>query len=159
MPPMKGSRNSCRMMTATVPMAPPSASEPTSPMKTSAGWALYQRKPIEAPTIEPQKTVSSRDQGHALQFEVVGEDDVAADIGEHGERAGGDDGAADGESVEAVGEVDGVRGAHQNEDDERDEGHKGQQAEMRQGAGPEVPLQVGMTGFDERNAELRGRTA
>ena len=48
------------------------------------------------------------DEGHALQFEVVGKDDVAADVGEHGERAGGDDGAADGESVEAVGEVDGV---------------------------------------------------
>ena len=53
--------------------------------------------------------MSSRDQWHALQFEVVGEDDVAADISEHGERAGGDDGAADGESVESVGEVDGVR--------------------------------------------------
>ena len=58
------------------------------------------------------------DDGHALQFEVVGEDDVAADVGEHGERAGRDDGAADGEAVEAVGEVDGVGGAHQNEDDE-----------------------------------------
>jgi len=47
------------MMTATVPMAPPSASEPTSPMKTSAGWALYQRKPMLAPTMAPQKMVSS----------------------------------------------------------------------------------------------------
>ena len=108
MPPIKGSRNSWLMMMATVPMAPPSASEPTSPMKTSAGWALYQRKPMEAPTIDPQKTVSSPTMRHALQFQIVGKDHVAADVGEHGERAGGDDGAADGEAVEAVGEVDGV---------------------------------------------------
>ncbi len=59
MPPMKNSRISCLMITATVPMAPPKASEPTSPMKTSAGWALYQRKPRLAPVIAPQKTVSS----------------------------------------------------------------------------------------------------
>src|ERR1700678_1124902 len=57
------------------------------------------------------------DQGHALEFEVVGKDDVAADVGEHGERAGGDDGAADSQAVEAVGEVDGIRGAHEDEDD------------------------------------------
>ena len=69
------------------------------------------------------------DQGHALQFEIVGEDDVAADVGEHGQRAGGDDGAADGEAVEAVGEVDGVGRAHQHEDDEDDEGHKGEQSQ------------------------------
>ena len=58
-PPINGSRSSCRITTATVPIAPPSASDPTSPMKTSAGWALYQRNPIEAPTIDPQNTVSS----------------------------------------------------------------------------------------------------
>ena len=61
---------------------------------------------------------------HALQFEIVGKDDVAADVGEHGERAGGDDGAADGEAVEAVGEVDGVGGAHQHKDDEATKGTK-----------------------------------
>ena len=32
---------------------------PVSPMKTCAGWALNQRKPIEAPTSAPQKTVTS----------------------------------------------------------------------------------------------------
>ena len=42
-----------------VPMAPPRASEPTSPMKIFAGWALYHRNPMEAPTIVPQKTVNS----------------------------------------------------------------------------------------------------
>ncbi len=83
------------------------------------------------------------DQRHALQLEVVGEDDVAADVGEHGERAGGDDGAADGEAVEAVGEVDGVGGAHEHEDDEGDEGQKGEQAEMRDGAEPGATARSG----------------
>ena len=47
---------SCLIITATAPSAPPSGSDPTSPMKTSAGWELNQRKPSEAPTIAPQKT-------------------------------------------------------------------------------------------------------
>ena len=47
------------MTTATVAIAPPSASDPTSPMKISAGCALYQRKPMLAPTIAPQKIVTS----------------------------------------------------------------------------------------------------
>ena len=36
---------------ATAPSAPPSASEPVSPMNTCAGFALNQRKPRQAPTI------------------------------------------------------------------------------------------------------------
>src|SRR6202049_3948525 len=56
---MNGSSNSCLMMTATVPIAPPRASDPTSPMKTSAGCALYQRNPMDDPTIAPQKMVNS----------------------------------------------------------------------------------------------------
>ena len=51
------------MITATVPIAPPSASDPTSPMNTSAGCALYQRKPMLAPTIDPQKMVTSLTSG------------------------------------------------------------------------------------------------
>ena len=44
---------------ATAPRPPPSASEPVSPMKTFAGYVLYQRNPMSAPTIEIQNTVSS----------------------------------------------------------------------------------------------------
>src|SRR5207244_3419012 len=47
------------MRMATAPSAAPSASEPTSPMKMSAGYELYQRNPSDAPTSEPQNTVSS----------------------------------------------------------------------------------------------------
>ena len=35
--------------------APPMAIEPVSPMKTSAGKALYQRNPIAAPTRAPPR--------------------------------------------------------------------------------------------------------
>src|SRR5580692_8678379 len=58
-PPTKNSKISCLMITAIVPSAPPSPSDPTSPMKISAGCALYQRNPNEAPTSAPQNTVSS----------------------------------------------------------------------------------------------------
>ena len=42
-----------------MPRAPPRAKDPTSPMKSSAGYELYQRKPRPAPTNAPQNTVSS----------------------------------------------------------------------------------------------------
>ena len=47
------------MRMATVPRAPPRPSDPTSPMKISAGYELYQRNPRLAPTSAPQKIVSS----------------------------------------------------------------------------------------------------
>src|SRR5271157_3253671 len=58
-PPMNSSRISCLINTATTAIAPPSPSAPTSPMKISAGCALYQRNPKLAPVIDPQKMVSS----------------------------------------------------------------------------------------------------
>ena len=58
-PPTMTSSSSCLIRMATVPSAAPSASDPTSPMKISAGYELYQRKPSDAPTSEPQNTVSS----------------------------------------------------------------------------------------------------
>ena len=76
------------------------------------------------------------DHGHALQFKVVGKDHVAADIGEHGQRAGGDDGAADGQTVEAVGQVHRVRRADQHKDDPNDKGQKRQEAQVRNRSGP-----------------------
>src|SRR5258708_7426566 len=62
-PPTKNSRISCLMATAAIPIEPPSAREPTSPMNTSAGCALYQRNPSDDPTSAPQKTVSSPTSG------------------------------------------------------------------------------------------------
>ena len=137
MPPMKSSSSSCLISTATVPMAPPSASEPTSPMKISAGWALYQRKPRLAPVMDAAEDGQLADLRHAREFQIVGEDDVAAGVGEHGERAGGDDHAADGEPVQPVGEVDGVRWSHhhqRHEDAERQERQRRRSRDVQQSA-------------------------
>jgi hypothetical protein len=54
---------SWRTMIAMVPSAPPSASAPTSPMKTCAGWVLNQRKARPAPAIAEQNTSSSPEPG------------------------------------------------------------------------------------------------
>ena len=58
-PPTSTSQNSRLMSTATMPSAPPSISEPVSPMNTSAGWQFHHRKPSAAPKTAAQNTVSS----------------------------------------------------------------------------------------------------
>ena len=58
-PPMMNSTISWRTITAMVPSAAPNASAPTSPMNTSAGYALNHRKPSPAPASAPQITASS----------------------------------------------------------------------------------------------------
>ncbi len=58
-PPMMARTISCLVITLMAPSAPPIDKEPVSPMKTIAGGALNHRKPRPAPTMAPQKTVSS----------------------------------------------------------------------------------------------------
>src|SRR3569832_27485 len=58
-PPMMGSDSSVLVDSATKPSAPPSASAPTSPMNTWAGWVLNHRNPMPAPPLAPQNTASS----------------------------------------------------------------------------------------------------
>ena len=62
MPPIRSSSNSVcrRVMIAMLASAPPNAIEPVSPMNTSAGNALYQRKPIAAPTSAAPMIARSR---------------------------------------------------------------------------------------------------
>src|SRR5919108_591960 len=60
MPPMSRRSSSLRLMTANAPSAPPIAIEPVSPIITSAGKALYQRKPIVPPiSAAPMIAMSS----------------------------------------------------------------------------------------------------
>ena len=106
---------SCLVATATAPSAPPSASEPVSPMKILAGGALYQRKPRPAPIMAPQKTASSPTPGHEVELQVVGEDEVADQVGDQAEGGGGDHHRHRGQAVEAVGEVHRVGGADDHE--------------------------------------------
>ena len=58
-PAMIGSSSSVFVSTASAPSAPPSPSEPVSPMKTCAGKLLYQRKPMQQPSIAAAKTARS----------------------------------------------------------------------------------------------------
>ena len=102
-------------------MAPPSASDPTSPMKISAGCALYQRKPRLAPVIEPQKMVSSEVRGLRASCRYSASCGVAAGVGQHRQRARGDHHQADGQAVQAVGQVDGVRRDHHHQRHEQEE--------------------------------------
>ena len=83
---MNTSSNSCLIRTATTPIAPPSDSEPTSPMKISAGCALYQRKPMDAPVIAPQKTVNSDAPGRRARSRYLANSRVAADVRQHRHR-------------------------------------------------------------------------
>ena len=59
-PPISSSRTSVLVMIAKPASAPPSAIEPVSPMKTSAGKALYQRKPIAPPISAAPRIARSR---------------------------------------------------------------------------------------------------
>src|SRR3954469_17883822 len=59
MPPHTTSVNSFLVSTASMPSAPPSESEPTSPMNTAAGYVLNHKKPVPAPIIAPQKIANS----------------------------------------------------------------------------------------------------
>ena len=51
--------NSNLVKSAIEAIAPPSASEPVSPMNTLAGWALKTRKPSTAPTTATEKIATS----------------------------------------------------------------------------------------------------
>ena len=59
-PPMKTSSTSVSVMIASPAIAPPSAIDPVSPMNTSAGCALNQRKPIVAPIMAAPMIARSR---------------------------------------------------------------------------------------------------
>ena len=59
MPPMMMSSSSVRVRIAKPARAPPSASEPVSPMKIAAGEAFHQRNPKQAPVIAAAMTARS----------------------------------------------------------------------------------------------------
>ena len=59
MPQRIGRSSSFLMRIAHTPIIPPSIRLPVSPMKTWAGKALYQRKPIRAPTKAAMNTAIS----------------------------------------------------------------------------------------------------
>ena len=62
-PPIIASTISCLTIIAIAAKDPPKESDPVSPIKIFAGGALYQRKPKQDPTMEPQKIDSSPTSG------------------------------------------------------------------------------------------------
>ena len=58
-PPIIKSNSSFFNNTAKVPKAAPEDKEPVSPIKTSAGWELYHKYPMQAPAIAELKIASS----------------------------------------------------------------------------------------------------
>ena len=62
-PPIIARTISCFTIIAIAAKDPPNEREPVSPIKIFAGGALYQRKPKQAPTIDPQKIASSPTSG------------------------------------------------------------------------------------------------
>ena len=70
------------------------------------------------------------DHRHAVEPQVVGEDNVAADVGKHGKRGGGNDGAADRQAIQAVSQVHRVARKNNHQRHEDDEGQKRQQPQV-----------------------------
>ena len=58
-PPSSSTSNSVRVITAMPASAPPSDSEPVSPMKILAGEAFHHRKPNSAPVKQAATTARS----------------------------------------------------------------------------------------------------
>ena len=117
------------------------------------GMGVVPKKPDGRAHHGAAKNCQLADLRHALQFEVRRKCSVAADIGEHGQRSGGDDGAADSQAIQAIGKVHRIAGSDNYQRYEGDEWQKRQRPQMR------IALQasddeVGPKLFDERHQQL-----
>ena len=110
-PPRMISSSSVRVTIAMPASAPPSASEPVSPMKILAGLAFHHRKPKQAPIAAAATRATSRGSRTCVAAgRPGGEHAGLPELPERDDHVGGEHhhrGAA-GEAVEAVGEVDRV---------------------------------------------------
>ena len=77
-------------------------------------------------SVVPKKTDAGSDHGpaedrqlghlgHLLQLQVFGKGCVSANVSQHGKASGGNDCAANRQAIEAIGQVDRVGRAHQNQ--------------------------------------------
>ena len=119
MPPTITRISSCLVTTASVPSAPPSESDPTSPMKTSAGMGVVPEEAeagAEQRAAEDDQLAASRD---IQDLEIIGDDLVPAQVHDYGVCRRGDADQPDGQTVQAVGQVDGVGRADDDDHDKR----------------------------------------
>ncbi len=80
---------------------------------------------------------------------------MTANVGKHRQRAGGDQRATDGQTVEAVREIDRVGGPYQHKDNENDEWQKRDGPQMRIGNQP-ANHQVRTEALEKRHHQVRG---
>src|SRR5215472_6139518 len=91
---------------------------------------------------------------HSLQFQVLGQDRVSAQIGQDGQGSGRDYGAADGQAIQAVSQVDGIARTHQHQHHEQYERSKRQKPQVR--IMPEsVNGEVGPELLEKRDHQMR----
>src|SRR5664279_6558479 len=83
-------------------------------------------KPDGGADHRPAEDGHLRDLGHMGKLEVIGKHGVAADVGEHRERSSSNYSAANRQSIETIGEIHGVAGAHNDDGHEREERQKRQ---------------------------------
>src|SRR5260221_11989004 len=116
--------------------------------------------------VVPQKTERSANQRAAknrqfadprdvLNVEVGGPASVAADVGQHGQRASGYHRTADGQALAAVGKIHRIRGAGDDHGDEQQKRHKRERPEVA-GRKQRMNHQLRMEFFQERHHQLRG---
>ena len=117
-------------------MAPPSASEPTSPMNTCGGIAV---EPEKAERRAHERPAEDRELARPLDVQdaqVLRGLEVAGEVRDDREGAARRHDGPDGEPVEAVGQVHRVRRAHDHEDGEGNpQPAEGQEPALEEGNG------------------------
>src|SRR2546430_13368086 len=94
------------------------------------GMRVVPKKAERSADERAAKNGKFADARDVLNFEIVRPAVVAADVSEHGERAGSNDGAADGQAVETVGEIDGIGRAGNDDCDKDQKGKKCERPKM-----------------------------
>src|SRR5256885_5038765 len=122
------------------------------------GMRVVPKKAERSADERAAKNGKFTDARDVLNFQIVRPAVVAADISEHGERACSNDGTTDGEAVETIREIDGVRRAG---DDDRDKDQKRKECERPKVFGVDEGMddEVRMHALQKWEDELRGVSA
>src|SRR5947209_18108709 len=98
------------------------------------------------------------DHRHTLKLEIIRENDMAADVGQHRKSGGSNNRAADRQAVETVGQVHGIARACNHKHDKDDKRHECKPMKMWNLSHP-LPNQIRPEPLQEGKHQLRGVTA
>ncbi len=115
------------------------------------------KKADAGPHHRPAEDGQLAHQRHPLQLQVIGKHDVPAHIGQHGQGRRGDDGAADRQAVEPIGQVHRIARPDDDQYNKQDEWQKCQQMKVRH-AGERRDAERRMDALQERHHQF-GRVA